>query len=162
MLLAHYLHINTFVDFTKSSEVWEKALAWIRENGRTAEPGEYEIEGRDIYAIVVSADTKLPRDCTFETHENFVDLQYCVAGGEIIFWQPEAQLTPKGPYSEEEDVTLFVEPVDEPASTRLKMKPDTFAIFFPQDAHAPLVHDGLNKTVRKVVVKIKFDLFKAA
>jgi YhcH/YjgK/YiaL family protein len=160
MLLAHYQSTNTFADLLKSNPVWEKALAWIQANGGTAEPGEYEIDGRNIYAIVVSTDTKPPGECTFEAHQRFVDLQYCVNGGEIIFWQPAAHLTPKGPYDKEKDVILFTEPVDEPASARLKMGSDKFAIFFPQDAHAPLAADGFNKTVRKVVVKINVDLLK--
>ena len=52
------------------------------------------------------------------------------------------------PYNEEKDITFF----EGLAETYVAVKPGMFAIFFPQDGHAPgITPDG----VKKVIVKVK-------
>jgi beta-galactosidase beta subunit len=38
------------------------------------------------------------------------------------------------------------------------MTPGAFAIFLPDDAHQPKVHDGIHRSVRKLVVKVDANL----
>jgi YhcH/YjgK/YiaL family protein len=54
----------------------------------------------------------------------------------------------KTPYNPEKDITFF----EGLAESYVDVKPGMFAIFFPQDAHAPgICPDG----VKKVIVKVK-------
>jgi beta-galactosidase beta subunit len=40
------------------------------------------------------------------------------------------------------------------------MRPGTFALLFPQDAHVPMVADGLHSSCRMIVFKIRCGLFE--
>lgn len=56
--------------------------------------------------------------------------------------------TADAPYNAEKDITFF----EGLAETYITVKPGMFAIFFPQDGHAPGISpDG----VKKVIVKVK-------
>ncbi len=69
-------------------------------------------------------------------------------GDEQMGWKPLADChNPVSDYSEEKDIRFFH---DAPASW-IAVPPDHFCIFFPEDAHAPLVSSGF---IRKVIFKI--------
>ena len=52
------------------------------------------------------------------------------------------------PYSEEKDITFF----EGPADSYIDVKPGMFAIFFPQDGHAPAITPN---GVKKIIIKVK-------
>jgi YhcH/YjgK/YiaL family protein len=69
-------------------------------------------------------------------------------GVDEMGWKPLSDCRePVDDYSAERDIQFFR---DAPAS-RIATPPGAFCIFFPEDAHAPLVSAG---SIRKVVVKI--------
>lgn len=114
--------------------------------------GEHVITAQDLFANYHEA-TLLPReDGSYEAHQQYIDLHYCLAGGEIIEWAPVPTLTPVAEYHAEKDYQLYAVP---PQASACVMTPGSFAIFFPSDAHMPKVADGTNDTVKKVVIKIK-------
>jgi biofilm protein TabA len=57
---------------------------------------------------------------------------------------------PVADYSAEKDIRFF----RDPPATWIAVPPDHFCIFFPEDAHAPLVSNG---HIRKVIFKIAVD-----
>src|SRR5688572_28622405 len=153
MLLGHIDHPETHQHFL-THPVWQKALDWLKENSNKPD-GEYEIEGRDLFAIVQTIEPQ-PRDkCIFEAHRNYIDLQYCISGGELIEWAPVETLTPKGEFLTEKDYGHYLAPA---SATSLTLAPGTFGIFFPHDAHMPKISDGIHPTTKKVVVKINASL----
>lgn len=153
MLLGHIEYPETYQNLL-THPVWEKALKWLKEN--TEKPdGEYEIEGRDVFAIVQTVQTQPRESCIFEAHLNYIDLQYCISGGELIEWASVSTLTPKGEFLTEKDYGHYLAPEK---ATSLVMTPGTFGVFFPADAHMPKVSDGVNAQTKKVVVKIKTSL----
>ena len=93
-----------------------------------------------------------------EAHRAYVDLQYYVAGGEIIDWYPLEALVPTTDHDEEGDFRLFACPAHLPLP--LLMRAGTFALFFPQDAHVPMVADGVHSSYRMIVFKIRCGLFE--
>lgn len=165
MLAGHIKHPKTYQTFL-THPVWEKALGWLKENSSRGD-GEYEIEGRDLFAIVQTIQTQPRESCIFEAHKNYIDLQYCISGGELIEWAPVETLTPKGEFLTDKDYGHYLAPEKAPASggappkavaTSLLMTPGTFGIFFPHDSHMPKISDGTNNQTKKVVVKIKESL----
>lgn len=156
MLVGHIDHPETYQHFLPQP-VWQTALDWLKENSeKLASPtggtdGEYEIEGRDLFAIVQTIEPQTRDKCIFEAHKNYIDLQYCISGGELIEWAPVETLTPKGEFLTEKDYGHYLAP--EKASSVL-MTPGTFGIFFPHDAHMPKISDGVHPQTKKVVVKI--------
>ncbi len=93
-----------------------------------------------------------------EAHRAYVDLQYYVAGGEIIDWYPLEALVPTTDHDEEGDFRLFACPAHLPLP--LLMRAGTFALFFPQDAHVPMVADGVHSSYCMIVFKIRCGLFE--
>ena len=82
--------------------------------------------------------------------EHFVYLfQHIRSGTEIMGYTAAKDCVPAdAPYNEEKDITFF----EGLAETYVAVKPGMFAIFFPQDGHAPgITPDG----VKKVIVKVK-------
>ena len=52
----------------------EAAFAFLRDAVRTdPDPGEYGIDGRDVYAIVQDCVAKEPKDVRLETHKKYMN-----------------------------------------------------------------------------------------
>ena len=151
MIVGKIAHRADYAHLT-AHPVWHEAFAWLERYGATVGQGIHELRGKEIYANVHGYDTRPRAECRYEAHRVYVDLQYCIAGGEIVEWHPREKLAPRGPYAEGKDVTHYdAPPVPEAA---VRMLPGTFAIFFPEDGHMPKVADGISPRVDKLVIKI--------
>ena len=85
----------------------------------------------------------------FECHNQHIDIQLCINGNEQIGWKPrEGCKTPKGDYNPEKDVQFYSDQPD----TFFSLTNGQFAIFFPEDVHAPMIGDG---EIKKLVIKVK-------
>ncbi len=135
--------------------IWAKALTWIQEHGEILPEGEHEIEGRDLYANIQVISTMPYSEGVFESHQEYIDLHYCIEGGETIAYAPLEKLAEQTAYEPLKDYQLFTP--GKYASSCL-LEPGSFAIFFPGEKHMPKIQDGVHKTIRKVVIKIKKDL----
>lgn len=120
--------------------------------------GEIEMDGEDMVAGISEADTVTKYDFPFvgETHEKYVDIHFCVSGGEgIMFARRSPDDIVIEDRLEKEDALLYSKISNE---VRLVMTPGKFVAFFPQDIHlAGYRTDSLK--IRKVVVKINTRLF---
>jgi biofilm protein TabA len=85
----------------------------------------------------------------FECHNKNIDIQLCIKGVETIGWKPrEKCIAPKGEYNDEKDVLFY----DDAPDTYFQLTDGQFAIFFPEDVHAPMIGDG---EIKKLVIKVK-------
>lgn len=85
----------------------------------------------------------------FECHDKHIDIQYCINGLETLGWKPRSScFIPNGEYNDEKDVRFFS---DEP-DMFFQLTNGQFAIFFPEDVHAPMIGDGI---IKKLVIKVK-------
>ena len=155
MLLANRASPTTY-QLLLQSPTWQKVFSWIDQilPNLQEQEGEYQILEPDIYANLQKAATMDRAQGVFESHRTYIDFHYCLNGGEIIEWAPASKLEIDKPYNPGNDSILYKVP---PFATSLKMFPGSFAIFFPEDAHMPKISDGVNKEVKKVVIKIKLD-----
>lgn len=111
-------------------------------------PGRYNIVGDDLIAIVEKVSGKTREVAKLEAHRRYIDIQLVLEGDEQMGWKPLADCyNPVSEHSEERDIRFFH---DAPASW-VAVPPDHFCIFFPEDAHAPLVGNG---EIRKVIFKV--------
>ncbi len=110
--------------------------------------GKYEIDGERVFAMV-SKDMGLKKeDVLLETHEKFIDIQLILSGTDDIGWKPKSLCNqPSSEYDPNSDLQFFA---DTP-NTWLSIVSGEFAIFFPEDAHMPMISSG---PIHKVVVKI--------
>lgn len=132
--------------------LFAKAFDYIRTNDLAAlEAGKYSIEGDDLKAIVSDKKGVPAADsiAKFECHNRHIDIQFCIRGLEQIGWKPrEKCVTPNGGYNEEKDVQFYSDHPD----TFFHLTDGQFAIFFPEDVHAPMIGDEL---IKKLVIKVK-------
>ena len=112
------------------------------------EDGKYEIEGKDLFAIVMRAAGRSEDEAKLEVHNNYIDIQVILQGTETMGWKDRAVcLTPEAAFDSEKDVQFFEDRPD----TWFQVQPGQFALFFPADAHAPLV---ATEEIHKVVIKV--------
>ena len=110
----------------------------------------YEIDGDRVYAMVSREPGRRKEDALLETHEKYIDIQLVLAGTDEMGWKPKSLCKqPAGAYDHATDMQFFA---DEPDAW-LATQSGAFVIFFPEDAHMPLISSGqLHKVVVKVAV----------
>ena len=117
----------------------------------TIEDGKYEIDGDQLRAIVTNKKgmTAAESAAKFECHDKHVDIQFCIKGSEKLGWKPRGSCKEqKGEYNPEKDVLFYNDPPD----TFFDLRDGQFAIFYPEDVHAPMIGDEL---IKKMVIKVK-------
>jgi len=110
--------------------------------------GRQEIGGPELYALVMRNPGRTRPEALLEVHRRYIDIQLVLAGCDEMGWRALADChQPDGPYNAEKDYLLF----RDRAESWVAVPPGHLAIFFPDDAHAPLVGSG---EIHKVVVKV--------
>ena len=111
-------------------------------------PGRHDIDGEQLFAIVEACAGRTRAEAKLECHRQYIDIQLVLEGIDEMGWKPLAECTdPATDHDSVRDIRFFN---DAPASW-IATPPGSFCVFFPDDAHAPLVSSGM---IRKVVVKI--------
>jgi biofilm protein TabA len=130
------------------------AFAWCLQPEHLAKPdGRYPIQGDDLFVIVESGPTIVAQHKRFESHRRYIDIQINLKGPEIMEWMPRAALTVGEDFKPDNDICFYQQPADLP--TRLMVRPQEFAIFWPEDAHKPCCNPGdASVSYRKLVFKV--------
>lgn len=143
------------LDFYKALGIgdrYAKAVDFLKNNDLKAlEPGKYEIDGKNVYANVVSYTTIPWEDAKFEAHENYTDIQYVIEGSEVMTYAPVDQLTLSVPYNAEKDVMFFD---NSNPGLQIAVNEGEYLIFQPWDGHKPKAANGEPTPIKKVIVKI--------
>ncbi|MDP2115159.1 MAG: YhcH/YjgK/YiaL family protein [Bacteroidota bacterium] len=133
------------------SENLKKGFEFLKNTDLQAiEIGRYEIEGKDVFALVSEYDSKKPEDCRLEAHQIYADIQYIVSGKEAIGFVTLKNQVITSPYNPEKDIVFF-----SGETSPLILESGMFAVFFPQDAHRPCMQINGPEKVKKVVVKVR-------
>ena len=137
--------------YALNKPMWDKAFAYLKEtNLQEVKPGRVAIDGDNVYAIITEAPTKDYDKTAFESHKNYLDLQYVITGEENMAKAPLASVTLDKPYVERNDIMYYT------GEGKVYTVPqNSFLLFFPSDAHRPNITPGGNKVVKKVVIKIR-------
>ena len=129
--------------------LFPRAFEYMRNTDLLAlAPGRYPIVGEQLFVIVENVAGRTREDAKLECHRNYIDIQLVLEGNDEMGWKALADcVDPASDYSAEKDIRFFR---DAPASW-ITTLPGAFCIFFPEDAHAPLVSTG---HIRKAIFKI--------
>ncbi len=143
------------VSYFKYKDRWDKAFSFLKNNDLAMiDAKRYEIDGSDVFATISEYMTKNDEDARYEAHLKYADIQYVITGKELIGLAP---MSKKGEvlehYNEANDIIF----VTVSRFRNLEATPENFFIFFPDDIHRPGLKDGENKTVRKIVVKVRIN-----
>jgi YhcH/YjgK/YiaL family protein len=141
--------IENAENYYSSHPLFKEAFAFLKKEDIASLPPEtYEIKGRDIYAMISSGPGKKKEEAKLETHRKYIDIQFLLEGEEQIGWKAYGDCSAiRKEYNAEKDIEFY----NDEAQTYLNLAPKTFAVFYPGDAHAPMISDG---NVHKVILKI--------
>ena len=114
------------------------------------EVGRFEIDGKNVFALISEYESKAHQDCRLEAHQAYADIQYIVSGREAIGFAPLNGQTVTEEYIAEKDIVFF-----SGETTQLILETGMFAVFYPQDAHRPSMQIDGPEHVKKIVVKVK-------
>jgi YhcH/YjgK/YiaL family protein len=131
----------------------EKAFEYIKAADlKNINPGKYEIDGENIFALISEYKTKSEQEGKLEAHRKYIDVQYVISGEEKMGYVPLNGQQILEPYKEENDIIFFA---GEKSFT--KVSSGMFAIFFPEDVHMPGIMIKESLPVKKLVIKVRVD-----
>lgn len=111
--------------------------------------GRIDIDGDNLYINNVNPECIPAEKQVLEVHRDYIDVQILLQGKETIGWKAlEDSKEEVKPYEKEGDCALYL---DIP-TTWIHLVPGQLAIFFPEDAHAPVIGEG---KIRKMIAKVK-------
>ena len=114
----------------------------------TMAPGRHLIDGARLYVSIDHTEGRGRTGARLESHRRYIDIQLTLDGDEVIGWRPLSLCrAPVAPFDEQRDIRFY----DDAPDSWVAVPPGRFAIFFPDDAHAPLGGTGL---LKKAIFKI--------
>lgn len=136
--------------------VIQRAVEYIRGTDlANNEPGTYEMEGRDMFAIVQAGVTAPKAERKSEQHAKYIDIQYLVSGEEEVIMVARPSERNRKIVDEldtEKDYALYDDVENE---MDICLKPGMFVVLFPDDLHRPnCSRTEQGADICKVVIKI--------
>jgi YhcH/YjgK/YiaL family protein len=128
------------------AEVW----AFLEENDPDSlPPGRHEVNTRGTFVLVSEYATRPLAESFIECHRNYIDIQLLTRGAEAVGICNRSACR-EFPYDSEKDFLKLEGPTD-----RLTLNPGSFAVFFPDDGHMPMLQlEDTPLQVKKVVFKV--------
>lgn len=125
---------------------------FIHENDLSSLPaGRMEIDGKNLYILVQEYLTKPVEQGIWEAHRRYIDIQIILSGQEQMGFAALSTMQ-SGEYAPEKDFQSMTG-----AGNFLTVFPQSFVIFFPEDAHMPCLNAATPEKVRKIVFKIRIN-----
>ncbi len=140
--------IENLEKYASLNPLFAQAIEFLKSTDLNAhEIGKVKLQGDDLVVNFAQARSKTKEEAKLETHNRFIDIQIPLDGVEVMGYTPRADL-PDAEYNAEKDITFY----PGLAESYLTIKPGMFAIFFPEDGHAPgVTSDGVKKVIVKVL-----------
>jgi len=137
--------------YLNKNEYINRAIKFLQtEDLNALSAGRHEIDGDNVFALVLEYDTHPVLEGKWEAHRKYYDIQYIVEGTEQIAIAHIDRMQVVEPYNENGDYELFSGEVE--ALKTLKEK--DFILLSPHEVHQPgiFLNDSIKK-IKKIVVK---------
>jgi YhcH/YjgK/YiaL family protein len=140
------LYVGLHARFAKAFEILtDKTLSQKQD-------GKYAVDGDNIYYTLQRYTTKPLSEGKLEAHRKYIDIQFLLAGVEVLGYTPLKGLTISEEYNPAKDIAFYKTPEQ---LTEVILEPGLSCILFPDDAHLPCRQLAGPTKVCKVVIKIK-------
>ncbi|WP_295674853.1 YhcH/YjgK/YiaL family protein [uncultured Mucilaginibacter sp.] len=144
------------IEFKKQYEsnkpLWDKVFSFLSDSKlSTLAPGRYPVDGDNAYATISAGPPKNIDDVKWEAHQKYIDLHYVINGKVKLGVCPLslAQLTE--PYDDKKDAAHY-----NAEGKYYTATPQNFFLFFPTDVHRPDIKVKGFDTLKKLVIKIRY------
>jgi len=129
-----------------------KAFAFLSRPDLAGLPdGKHEIDGEKAWAVLSSYNSREYAEGKYETHREYVDVQFLISGEELIYWNDAAEMSSTG-YAADCDKENYADPA---SPVCIRMEPGNALVLFSRDAHKANCRVSAVSPVRKVLLKIK-------
>ena len=131
---------------------FKKAFEFLKQADLDKLPiGQHEIDEKRVFAIVAKDEGRNKEHAQLETHNEYIDIQFVLSGTDNMGWKAKSSCNQVfRDYDKKNDLQFFADKPDIWLSTN----PGMYAIFFPEDAHMPLISSGkIHKVIVKVAIK---------
>ncbi len=112
------------------------------------DPGKYDTDYG--YFVVQKGFTRPIQEVLFETHEEYIDIQYLYSGEEVIYWNQRDNLEIKVPYDQYEDLTRYMG-----VGHKIAITEGMCYVLLPTDAHKACCHSFKSTWFHKIIYKLK-------
>lgn len=141
--------LDNLSKYESLNPLFKDVVEFLKNNDlNTLEEGKYQIKGGDLFLNITTAKGKTPEEAVMETHNKMIDIQIPLSVSETYGYSPACTL-PVAEYNEEKDITKIPDVV---ADCYVTCRPGMFAIFFPQDGHAPCISE--EPAIKKAIFKV--------
>ncbi len=128
---------------------FQEAFEFIKGQGHKLSPGKYIIDGEELFVSVVKGPLKQKSNAWLEAHNEYIDIQLLLSGSESYGWKSRTTCQKiKTAYDIEKDILFF----QDTPSSYFELCSGEFVVFFPEDAHAPMIGEG---EVVKAIIKVR-------
>ena len=142
--------LDNLGNYVTLNPLFGEVVAFLKSHDLSSlEAGKYPIKGDELFVNIQVAKGKTAEEAVVETHRKMVDIQVPISGSETYGFTPAA-LLPEAEYDESKDMTLLPGAQKQSFVTCEK---GMFAIFFPQDGHAPCITSATE--LKKAIFKVK-------
>lgn len=143
--------MDNLAKYEAVNPLFKDVVEFIKNNNLAKmEAGKHEIKGKDLFVNITTAKGKAPDEAVLETHKKMIDIQIPLDAPETYGYTPLCRL-PEAEYNAEKDITKYG---DLMAESFVDCQPGMFAIFFPQDGHAPCI--SMAPEIKKAIFKVKY------
>ncbi|CAG7607229.1 hypothetical protein PAESOLCIP111_00936 [Paenibacillus solanacearum] len=134
-----------------------RALEFIASLNVEDMPDRVDIDGRRMYVMKQTVETVRPSQRLAEIHRQYADIHLVLEGEELQGYAPSSVSSEMvQDHLEHKDYALFEQVAGEQF---LRLKPGTFTVYWPGEAHRPNCSEEGGHRIVKLVVKIHRDLF---
>lgn len=128
--------------------LFDAVIRFMEDNDlQRLENGKHLIQGARLFVNIQDAQGKTVDEAVIEYHKKMIDIQIPLNKPETYGYTPVADL-PEADFNVEKDIAKIP---GVRARSYVTANPGEFAMFFPQDGHAPCIADGsLHKAIFKV------------
>ena len=143
-------NIEQAEDYYEMNPYFKEAFEFLKRSDLADLPaGRHEIDGDRLFCIVTKDRGRSRAEAKLEAHRKYIDLHYIISGIDEMGWKLTATCDSIDQrYDVDNDIEFFK---DHPQNWT-KVSPRSFAISFPEVAHAPMVSA---EEIHKIVLKIK-------
>lgn len=147
MIYDSISNAHQYLGMSENLDIALKLMQSIK--GDALAPGRYEAQGDQVYYSKIESTLKPLSETIWEVHRRYLDIHVSLSGNETILHCPADQVREWDDYDEARDIQFSSA---KGKGVELVMPKGMFAVFFPEDAHCPLIGVGATE---KIILKVK-------
>lgn len=146
-------HISDSQRYESLHPLFKQVFDYIKTHDLLNAPTErIVLNGDTLFINVCDAKLVSAEAQKLEVHKKYIDIHFPLSGKEIVGWKHLSNVgTSEAPFDVANDFALYAEQ----PSTYYEVLPGEFYIVYPEDAHAPIIGEGV---LRKLIVKVLLDV----